>query len=77
MGGILTPHGQSLSDKIFVKVNYRDYSINVEEDDEGRYLCTVQKFLPSNKSRCWFPQSYDDNESLFGGCSCGNPFTSG
>jgi len=30
-----------------------------------------------NKNQCWFPKSYDENGSLFGGCSCGYPFTSG
>ena len=74
---ILTPHGHALSLKIFEKVNQRDYMIKIEDDGPDKYLCIVQRYTSVNKNQCWFPKSYDENGSLFGGCSCGYPFTSG
>ena len=73
---ILTPHGHDLSLKIFAKVNQRDYLIKIE-DGPDKYECIVQRYTSVNKNQCWFPKSYDDHGSLFGGCSCGYPFTSG
>jgi hypothetical protein len=31
----------------------------------------------SNTYYCWFPRTYDDDNSLFGGCLCGVPNTDG
>ncbi len=40
-------------------------------------MCTVSRMTSNYTSTCWFPSSYDEDGSLFGGCSCGVPNTNG
>lgn len=72
----LTPHGKKLSEKVFRKVNARDYSITVECTPTA-YKCEVWKTATMSKSFCWFHVTYDEDGTLFGGCSCGVPNTDG
>ncbi len=74
---VLTPHGKKLSDKVFSKVNPRDYTITIDAE-LNKYVCTVSRMTSNYTTTCWFPSSYDeDNGSLFGGCSCGVLNTNG
>jgi hypothetical protein len=74
---VLTPHGKKLSDKVFSKVNPREYTITIDAELD-KYVCTVSRMTLNYTSTCWFPSSYDeDNGSHFGGCSCGVPNTDG
>jgi hypothetical protein len=74
---VLTPHGKKLSDKVFSKVNPRDYTITIDAELD-KYVCTVSRMTSNYTSTCWFPSSYDEDDgSLFGGCSCGVPNTNG
>ena len=73
---VLTPHGKTLMEKVFRNVNPRDYSITVEaEASSGAYKCYVSRNVSQYNYVCWFPVEYDDDRSLFGGCSCGVPNT--
>jgi hypothetical protein len=73
---VLTPHGQKLCNNAFKSINPRDYTISIESK-ENRYDCTVSSNRTNNTYYCWFPRTYDDDNSLFGGCSCGVPNTDG
>ena len=73
---VLTPHGKKLSDNVFSKVNPRDYTIKIDAE-LNKYVCTVSRMTLNYTSTCWFPSSYDEDGSLFGGCSCGVPNTNG
>jgi hypothetical protein len=74
---VLTPHGKKLSDNVFSKVNPRDYTITIDAE-LNKYVCNVSRMTSNYTSTCWFPSSYyEDNGSLFGGCSCGVPNTDG
>jgi hypothetical protein len=75
--GISTPHGQDIAEKIFTMINHRDYSISIEDGGTDNYIYIVQRYVSLIKHRCWYPKSYDDDGSLFGGCSCGHPLTTG
>ncbi len=71
-----TPHGKKLSDKIFSKVNPRDYTIIIDAELD-KYVCTLSRMTSNYTSTCWFPSSYDEDGSLFGRCSCGVPNANG
>ncbi len=73
---VLTPHGKKLSDKAFSKVNPRDYSITIDAELD-KYVCAVSRMTLNYTYTCWFPSSYDEDRSLFGGCSCGVQNTNG
>ena len=73
---VLTPHGKTLMEKVFRNVNPRDYSITVEGSTTSN-KCYVTKNVSQYNYVCWFPVEYDDDGSLFGGCSCGVPNTDG
>jgi len=73
---VLTPHGKTLMEKVFRNVNPRDYSITVEGSSTSN-KCYVTKNVSQYNYVCWFPVEYDDDGSLFGGCSCGVPNTDG
>ena len=73
----LTPHGKRLAENAFKNVNLRNYSISVDDDHTDRVNCTVTSNRTGYLYRCWFPRTYDDNSTLFGGCSCGVPNTDG
>jgi hypothetical protein len=42
-----------------------------------RYDCTVLSNRTNTTYYCWFPSTYDEDNSLFGGCSYGVPNTDG
>ena len=71
---VLTPHGQKLLTNAFKSINPRDYTISIESK-EYKYECTVSSNKTGNTYFCWFPRTYDNDNSLFGGCSCGVPNT--
>ncbi len=71
---VLTPHGQKLLTNAFKSINPRDYTISIESK-EYKYECTVTSNKTGNTYFCWFPRTYDDDNFLFGGCSCGAPNT--
>ncbi len=73
---VLTPHGQKLLTNAFKSISPRDYTISIESK-EYEYECAVTSNKTGNTYFCWFPRTYDDNNSLFGGCSCGVPNTDG
>ena len=73
---VLTPHGKTLMEKVFRNVNPRDYSITVEGSSTSN-KCYMTKNVSQYNYVCWFPVEYDDDGSLFGGCSCGVPNTDG
>jgi hypothetical protein len=74
---VLTPHGKKLSEKVFSKVNPRDYTMTIEAE-LNKYVYNVSRMTSNYTSTCWFPSSYDEDDgSLFGGCSCGVPNTNG
>jgi len=73
---VLTPHGKQLMEKIFKKVNPRDYTITVLPNTNC-IKCTVSKNSTGTIRTCWFPLDYDEDQTLFGGCSCKIPNTDG
>ncbi len=74
---VLTPHGKKLSDKVFSKINPRDYTITIDAELDI-FVCTISRMTSNYTSTCWFPSSYDEDDgSLFGGFSCGVPNTDG
>ena len=73
---VLTPHGQKLSNNAFKSINPQDYTISIEPEVD-RYACTVSSNKTNTTYYCWFPTTYDEDNSLFGGCSCGVPNTDG
>ena len=73
----LTPHSKKLRDTAFETVNYRDYSISIESDDD-RWRCRVTRLGRGHiERRCWFMKEEGEDGSVFGGCSCGVPNTDG
>jgi hypothetical protein len=72
---VLTPHGKKMMENIFRNVNPRDYTISVVPNPTCHIECTVSKNSSGTNRRCWFPLDYDDDQTLFGGCSCKIPNT--
>jgi hypothetical protein len=73
---VLTPHAQKLCNNLFMSINPWDYTISIESK-EIKYECTVLSNKTSNTYYCWFPCTYDDDNSVFGGCLCGVANTEG
>ena len=72
---VLTPHGKKLSEEVFKSVeDHRLYHITVE-DGNDRWVCRVVR-TQMNERKCWFMKE-PVMGSLFGGCTCGGPLTSG
>jgi hypothetical protein len=65
-----------LRDAAFETINFQYYRINIDNLDE-RYECSVKRVGKNLKERtCYFMKELIMG-SLFGGCSCGIPFTDG
>jgi hypothetical protein len=73
---ILTPKGIKLRDEAFEKINYRHYRINIEEGEE-KWICRVIRIGMGNVERTCFFLKELEQDSAFGGCSCGLPYTDG
>jgi hypothetical protein len=72
----LTPYGTKLRDSAFETINFRHYRINIDNADD-RYECRVTRVGKGHKERtCYFMKELKMG-SVFGGCSCGVPFTDG
>jgi hypothetical protein len=70
----LTPYGTKLRDAAFETINFQHYRINIDNADD-RYECRVTRVGKGNKEKtCYFVKELT-MESVFGGCSCGVPFT--
>jgi hypothetical protein len=67
---VLTTHGQKLSNNAFRSINLWEYTISIESEVD-RYDYTVLSNRTNNTYYCWFPTTYDEDNSFFGGCSCG------
>jgi len=72
----LTPKGIKLRDAAFEKINYRHYRINIEEGEE-KWICKVIRIGMGNVERTCFFLKELEQDSAFGGCSCGLPYTDG
>jgi hypothetical protein len=72
----LTPYGTKLRDAAYETINFQHYRINIDNLDD-RYECSVKTVGKGLKERtCYFMKKLIMG-SLFGGCSCGIPFTDG
>jgi hypothetical protein len=69
----LTPYGIKLRDAAFEKINYRHYRINIEEGEE-KWICRVTRVGKGHVERSCFFLKELEQDSAFGGCSCGLPF---
>jgi len=74
--GILTPHGTKLRDDAFESVNFRKYSIKIN-DGPNRWECSVTRLGKGHVERKAFFMKEEIGGSVFGGCSCWVPFTDG
>jgi hypothetical protein len=72
----LTPYGNKLRDAAFEDINYRHYRINIEEGEE-KWICRVTRLGKGISERTCFFLKYIEQDSVFGGCSCGLPYTDG
>jgi hypothetical protein len=66
---VLTHHRPKLCNNAFKSINPRDYTISIESK-ENKYECSVSSNKTGNTYYCWFPRTYNNENSLFGGCSC-------
>ncbi len=74
--GQLTPYGEMLRDAALENSNFFHYSINNTEG-ESMWECRVTRNGQQYKERmCFFLKKMDEG-SVFGGCSCGIPYTDG
>jgi len=74
----LTPHGKKLRDKIFDKVDFRKYNIRMGDSHDDRWECTVMRVGRGLVDRrCYFMKEESEWGTIFGGCSCGIPYTDG
>ena len=74
----LTPYGIKLRDAAFEHINYRHYRITIEvEEAEEKWICRVTRVGKGHSERTCFFLKELEQESVFGGCSCGLPYTDG
>ncbi len=72
----LTPYCTKLRDAAYETINFQHYRINIDNADD-RYECRVTRVGKGHKERtCYFMKELTMG-SVFGGCSCGVPFTDG
>jgi hypothetical protein len=72
----LSPYGIKLRDAAFETINFQHYRINIDDADD-RYEYRVIRVGKGHKERtCYFMKELKMG-SVFGGCSCGVPFTDG
>ena len=72
----LTPYAIKLRDAAFEDINYRHYRITIEEGEE-KWICRVTRIGKGNSERTCFFMKELEQKSVFGGCSCGLPYTDG
>jgi hypothetical protein len=65
-----------LRDAAFEDINYRHYRITIEEAEE-KWICRVTRVDKGHSERTCFFLKELEQESVFGGCSCGLPYTDG
>ncbi len=74
--GELTPYGEKLRNEAFENINFQDYSMDIT-NAEAKWECRVTRRGRGHKERrCFFNKDIIDG-SVFGGCSCGIPYTDG
>ncbi len=73
--GHLTPYGETLQDAAFENINFWHYSINIPEE-ETMWDCKVTRNEQGHTKRNFFLKE-PSGGSMFGGCSCGIPYTDG
>jgi hypothetical protein len=74
--GHLTPYSEVLQDKAFENINFFHYSINITEQEIMWEYRVTRNGKGNNKRNCFFLKE-PNGRSMFGGCSCGSPYTGG
>ncbi len=74
--GHLTPYGETLQNAAFENINFQHYSINITEE-ESMWDCRVMRNGQGHTKRNCFFLKEPNGGSMFGGCSCGIPYTDG
>ena len=64
------------SDAAFEEINCRHCRITIEEGEE-KWICKVTRIGKGSSERTCFFMKELEQESVFGGCSCGLPYTDG
>ena len=72
----LTSHGIKLRDGAFNDINYRHYRITIE-DATMKWICRVTRLGKGHAEQTCFFLKKLEKGSVFGGCSCGEPYTDG
>ncbi len=70
-----TPYTIKLRDAALEDINYsyRHYRITIEEGEE-KWICKVTRIGKGSSERTCFFMKELEQESVFGGCSCGLPY---